>query len=111
MDVLLPLYILSIISSIISAILALFAIQFSKRTEKRLKLNFKQMQKFMQVQNEKTEDVLASLDEEADAIKSTVHETRQELLESIENVHKIRDEILESVERLEESCINDKDKK
>lgn len=47
---------------------------------------------------------------EAEAIKSVVHETRLELLESIENVHKIREEILESVKSLEDTCIEKEDK-
>lgn len=64
----------------------------------------------MDLQHEKTENLLASIDKEADAIKSTVHETRLELLESIKNVHKIRDEILESVESLEDICIGKEDK-
>jgi hypothetical protein len=54
--------------------------------------------------HKKTEDLLASMGKEADSIKSTVHETRLELLESISNVHDIRDEILESVEKLEDNC-------
>ncbi|MBI5679680.1 MAG: hypothetical protein HZC47_02140 [Methanobacterium sp.] len=111
MDVLLPLYILSIISSIMSAILALFAIQFSRRTEERLKRNFTRIQKYMKIQHDKTEGLLASIESESEEIKAKVHETRMELLESIENVHKIRDEILESVESLEDSCINNNDKK
>lgn len=111
MDILWPLYVISIISSIISAILALFAIQFSRRTEERLKRNFTRIQKYMKIQHDKTENILASMESESEEIQSKVHETRQELLESIENVHKIRDEILESVENLENSCINNKNKK
>lgn len=104
-DILLPLYIVSIISSIISAILALFAIWFSKRTEERLKSNFKRIQKYMFTQHEKTENLLASIEIESEAIRSSVHSTRLELLDSIENVHKIREEILDSMQSLEDSCI------
>lgn len=110
-DILLPLYILSFISSLISVILALYAIRFSKRTEERLKRNFLKMRSMMDLQNAKTEKLLAGMGKEAEAIKSTVHETRLELLESIENVHKIREEILESVGKLEDPCIEKEIKK
>jgi len=39
-DILLPLYVLLIISSFIASVLAVFAVRFSKRDEKRLKNNF-----------------------------------------------------------------------
>lgn len=104
-DFLLPLYVLSIVSSFISAILALFAIMFSKRTEERLKRNFTRIQKYMNLQHEKTENLLASIEIESEAIRSSVHSTRLELLDSIENVHKIREEILESMQSLEDRCI------
>jgi hypothetical protein len=104
-DVLVPLYVLSFISSVISAILALYAIRFSKRTEERLKKNFEHIRGMMNLQHEKTEDLFASLEKEAENIRSSVHGTRLELLDSIENVHKIREEILESMQSLEDSCI------
>jgi len=104
-DILLPLYVLSIISSFIASVLAVFAILFSRRTEKRLKGNFKQMHRMMNLQHEKTENIMASLEKEAENIRSSVHTTRLELLDSIENVHKIREEILESMQSLEDRCI------
>lgn len=55
-DILLPLYVLSIISSFIASILAVFAIRFSKRTEARLKNNFKQMRSMMDMQHAKIFD-------------------------------------------------------
>ena len=110
MDILLPLYVMSFISSVISVILALYAIRFSKRTEERLKMNFMHMQKYMATQHEKTENLLSSMGSESDAIKSSVHTTRLELLDSIENVHRIREEILESMQSLEDRCIIKDDK-
>lgn len=112
MDILVPMYILSFISSFISAILALFAIWFSRRTEARLKSNFTHIQKYLRIQHDKTEDLLQSLEKESENIRSSVHTTRLELLDSIESVHRIREEILESMQNLEDSCIitEDKDK-
>ncbi len=110
-DVLLPLYVLSIVSSFIASILAIFAILFSKRTEERLKKNFMRMQEYMKIQHEKTESLMENMGKEADAIRSTVHETRLELLDSIEKVHKMREEILESMQSLEDSCIIKEDEK
>lgn len=104
-DYLVPLYVLSFVSSVISAILALYAIRFSRRTEDRLKNNFIKIQGMMDLQHQKTEDLLASIENEANNIRSSVHGTRLELLESIESVHKIREEILESMKSLEDSCI------
>lgn len=110
---LIPLYIASIISSIVSAILALFAIWFSVRTERRLKRNFERIRKYMKIQHDKTENLLASIESESEAIRSSVHNTRLELLDSIENVHRIREEILESMQSLEDRCImkDDENKK
>lgn len=104
-DYLIPLYVLSFVSSVISAILALYAIRFSKRTENRLKNNFIKIQSMMDLQNQKTEALLDGMTKEAEDIRGSVHGTRLELLESIENVHKIREEILESMKSLEDSCI------
>lgn len=110
-DILLPLYVLSIISSFIASVLAIVAIRFSKRTEERLKNNFKQMHSMMDLQHEKTENLMANIEKEAEAIRSSVHGTRLELLDSIENVHKIREEILESMQSLEDRCIMKDDEK
>lgn len=110
-DILLPLYVLSIISSFIASVLALVAIRFSKRTEQRLKNNFKQMRSMINIQHEKTENIMASLEKEAETIRSSVHSTRLELLDSIESVHRIREEILESMQSLEDSCIIKEDEK
>lgn len=63
------------------------------------------------MQNEKTEDLLASIEKEAENIRSSVHGTRLELLDSIENVHRIREEILESMQSLEDRCIMKDDEK
>jgi hypothetical protein len=104
-DILLPLYVLSIISSFIASVLAVFAIRFSKRTEKRLKNNFEQMHSMMDLQHEKTENLMGNIGTEAETIISSVHTTRLELLDSIENVHRIREEILESMQNLENRCI------
>ena len=104
-DYLVPLYLLSFVSSVISAILALYAIRFSKRTEDRLKKNFVKIQNMMDLQHEKTEDLFVSLENEANNIRSSVHGTRLELLDSIQKVHKIREEILESMQSLEDTCI------
>lgn len=110
-DILLPLYVLSIISSFIASVLAIVAIRFSKRTEERLKNNFKQMRNMMDLQHEKTENLMSNIEKEAEAIRSSVHGTRLELLDSIENVHKIREEILESMQSLEDRCIMKDDEK
>jgi len=104
-DILLPLYVLSIISSFIASILAVVAIRFSKRTEARLKNNFEQMRSMMDMRHEKTENLMANIGTEAETIRSSVHTTRLELLDSIENVHRIREEILESMQSLEDRCI------
>lgn len=48
---------------------------------------------------------MANIENEAEAIRSSVHGTSLELLDSIENVHKIREEILESMQSLEDRCI------
>ena len=82
---------------------------FSKRTEERLKKNFEHIRSMMDLQHEKTEDLLVSIENEANNIRSSVHGTRLELLDSIENVHKIREEILESIQGLEDSCIMKED--
>lgn len=111
-DILLPLYLLSFISSLISAILALYAITFSRRTEERLKMNFQRIRGMMDLQHQKTENLLDSIGKEAENIRGSVHTTRLELLDSIENVHRIREEILESMQSLENRCIlkEDEDK-
>lgn len=112
-NILMPLYILSIISSVIAAVLAVIAIRFSIRTENRLKTNFTHIQKYMNLNIEKTEDLLDSLGKEAETIRTSVHQTRLELLDSIESVHRIREEILDSMQSLENSCIikEDEDEK
>jgi two-component sensor histidine kinase len=102
---------MSFISSVISVILALYAIRFSKRTEERLKNNFVHIRSMMDMQNEKTEDLLASIEKEAENIRSSVHGTRLELLDSIENIHRIREEILGSMQSLEDRCIMKDDEK
>ena len=63
------------------------------------------------MQNEKTEDLLASIEKEAENIRSSVHGTRLELLDSIENIHRIREEILGSMQSLEDRCIMKDDEK
>lgn len=63
------------------------------------------------MQHEKTEDLLASIEKEAENIRSSVHGTRLELLDSIENIHRIREEILESMQNLEDRCIMKDDEK
>ncbi len=65
----------------------------------------------MDVQNNRTESLLASIEKEAEAIRSSVHSTRLELLDSIDSVHKIREEIIESMQSLEDSCILKEDEK
>jgi hypothetical protein len=102
---------MSFISSVISVILALYAISFSKGTEKRLKNNFKRMRSMMDLQHEKTENLMVNIEKEAEAIRSSVHGTRLELLDSIKNVHRIREEILESMQSLEDRCIMKDDEK
>jgi len=104
-DILTPLYVLSIISSFIASVLAIFAIMFSRRTEQRLKRNFTRIQKYMKIQHEKTENLMENIEKESENIRSSVHSTRLELLDSIESVHRIREEILESMQSLEDSCI------
>lgn len=106
-DVLLPLYILSLVSSVISAILALYAIRFTRRTEERLKSNFTKMRGMMDLQIQKSEALLKGMEKEAEDIRGSVQKTRVELLDSIENVHTIRDEILESMQDIEDSCQKD----
>lgn len=110
-DILLPLYVLSIFSSFMASVLAIVAIRFSKRTEERLKNNFEQMRSIMDLQGKKTENLMANIENEAEAIRSSVHSTSLELLDSIENVHKIREEILESMQSLEDRCIIKDDEK
>lgn len=69
----------SIISSITSIILAIFAILFSMRVEERLKKNFLRLKDIMDNNHERTKEVLANMDREADDIKTTVYESQSEL--------------------------------
>ena len=61
--------IVSIISSISSIILAIFAILFSMRVEVRLKKNFLRLKDIMDNNHERTKEVLANMDREAEDIK------------------------------------------
>ena len=78
--------IVSIISSISSIILAIFAILFSMRVEKRLKKNFLRLKDVMDNNHERTKEVLANMDREADGIKTTVYESQTELQETLKNI-------------------------
>lgn len=76
----------SIISSVVSIILAVFAIWFSRRVEGRLKRNFLRLKEIMDTNHERTKEVLANMDNEADAIKTTVYESQAELRETLDKL-------------------------
>jgi hypothetical protein len=76
----------SIISSVASITLAIFAIWFSMRVDERLKTNFLRLKKVMDDNHERTKEVLADIDREADAIKSTVYKSQSELQKALENI-------------------------
>jgi hypothetical protein len=78
--------VVSIISSISSIILAIFAILFSLRVEERLKKNFLRLKYVMDNNHERTKEVLANMDREADEIKTTVYESQTELQEALKNI-------------------------
>jgi predicted tellurium resistance membrane protein TerC len=78
--------IVSIISSITSIILAIFAILFSMRVEKRLKKNFLRLKYVMDNNHERTKEVLANMDHEAEDIKTTIHKSQTELQEVLQNI-------------------------
>lgn len=78
--------IVSIVSSVVSIVLAVFAILFSRRVENRLKKNFLRLKDVMDENHERTKDVLKNIDNEADAIKSTVYESQAELKETLTNI-------------------------
>jgi hypothetical protein len=78
--------IVSIISSISSIILAIFAILFSMRVEKRLKKNFLRLKDIMDNNHERTKEVLANMDREAEDIKITVYNSQTKLEESLKNI-------------------------
>ena len=67
--------VISIISSISSIVLAIFAILFSMRVENRLKKNFLRLKDVMDNNHERTKEVLANMDQEADEIKKTVYKS------------------------------------
>lgn len=50
------------------------------------------------MQNNRTESLLVNIEKELDSIRSSVHSTRLDLLDSIESFHKIREEIIESMQ-------------
>jgi hypothetical protein len=76
----------SIVSSVVSIILAVFAILFSRRVENRLKHNFQKLKIIMDDNQESTKEVLGNIDNEADAIKSTVYKSQAELLETLKTI-------------------------
>ena len=78
--------IVSIISSISSIILAIFAILFSMRVEERLKKNFLRLKDIMDNNHERTKEVLANMDREAEDIKTTVYNSQTKLQESLKNI-------------------------
>ena len=78
--------IVSIISSITSIILAIFAILFSRRVEERLKKNFLRLKDIMDNNHERTKEVLANMDHEAEDIKTTVYKSQSELQEALKNI-------------------------
>lgn len=78
--------VVSIVSSIVSITLALFAIWFSTRVENRIKKNFLHLKKIMDDNHMRTKDVLANIDREAEAIKSTVYQSQTELQEKLEEI-------------------------
>jgi len=78
--------VVSIISSIVSITLAIFAIWFSTRVENRIKKNFLRLKKIMDDNHMRTKDVLANIDREAEAIKSTVYQSQAELQENLEKI-------------------------
>jgi uncharacterized membrane protein len=78
--------VVSIISSVFSIILATFAIMFSRRVEERLKKNFLRLKEIMELNHDRTKEVLENLDQEADAIKATVYESQTELRETLEHI-------------------------
>ena len=78
--------IVSIISSITSIILAIFAILFSMRVEKRLKKNFLRLKYIMDNNHERTKEVLANMDHEAEDIKTTIYKSQTELQEALQNI-------------------------
>ncbi len=78
--------IVSIISSITSIILAIFAILFSKRVEERLKKNFLRLKDIMDNNHERTKEVLANMDHEAEDIKTSVYKSQSELQETLKNI-------------------------
>ncbi len=78
--------VVSIISSVVSIILAVFAIWFSRRVEERLKKNFLRLKEIMDTNHERTKEVLANMDSEAAAIKTTVYGSQAELLETLDKM-------------------------
>jgi Mg2+ and Co2+ transporter CorA len=78
--------VVSIISSVFSIILAIFAIMFSRRVEERLKKNFLRLKEIMELNHDRTKEVLENVDQEADAIKATVYDSQTELRETLEQI-------------------------
>ena len=78
--------ILSIITSITSIIPAIFAILFSMQVEERLKKNFLRLKDIMDNNHERTKEVLANMDREAEDIKTTVFKSQTELQEALKNM-------------------------
>lgn len=56
------------------------------RVEERLKKNFLRLKDVMDNNHERTKEVLANMDREADDIKTTVYESQKELQKALENI-------------------------
>jgi len=56
--------------------------------ERRIKKNFLRLKDVMDNNHERTKELLANIDRESDAIKTTVYESRAELQETLENTLK-----------------------
>ncbi len=77
-----------LVTSIISIILAITAIWFSLSVERRLKQNFLRLKDLIELQHERTEELMNNINQESVNIQSVVYETKAEIHEALQDMQK-----------------------
>ncbi|MCK9151482.1 hypothetical protein [Methanobacterium alcaliphilum] len=80
--------IIYITTSIVSIILAITAIWFSLSVEKRLKMNFLKLKDLIELQHDRTQELMNNMHGESKNIQKVVYKTQADIHETLEKMQK-----------------------
>lgn len=80
--------IIYVTTSIVSILLAITAIWFSLSVERRLKKNFLRLKELIELQHDRTHELMSDMHDESENIQKVVFETQAEIHETLEKMQK-----------------------